>query len=49
MLARFEKFDVDTAALSGDKRTAEDDVIDEQEKLLKELKAQAEANKKDEE
>jgi hypothetical protein len=48
MLARFEKFDVDTAALQGDKRTAEDDVIDEQEKLLKQLKAQAEANKKDE-
>jgi hypothetical protein len=49
MLARFEKFDVDTAALSGDKRTAEDDAIDEQEKLLKQLKAQAEANKKAEE
>lgn len=49
MLARFEKFDVDTAALSGDKRMAEDDVIDEQEKLLKELKAKAEANKKAEE
>jgi len=49
MLARFEKFDVDTAALSGDKRTAEDDVLDEQEKRLKELKAQAEANKKNEE
>lgn len=49
MLARFEKFDVDTAALAGDKRTAEDDVIDEQEKRLKELKAKAEANKKNEE
>jgi hypothetical protein len=49
MLARFEKFDVDTAALSGDKRTAEDDAIDEQEKLLKQLKAQAEAKKKEEE
>jgi hypothetical protein len=49
MLARFEKFDVDTAALAGDKRMAEDDVIDEQEKLLKQLKAQAEANKKNEE
>ena len=43
MLARFEKFDVDTAALSGDKRTVEDDAIEEQEKLLKQLKAQAEA------
>ena len=49
MLARFEKFDVDTAALAGDKRMAEDDTIDEQEKLLKQLKAQAEANKKNEE
>ncbi len=49
MLARFEKFDVDTAALSGAKRTPEDDVIDEQEKLLKELKAKAEANKKNQE
>lgn len=49
MLARFEKFDVDTAALLGDKRTAEDDVIDEQEKLLKELKAKAEAQKKEQE
>ncbi len=49
MLARFEKFDVDTAALAGDKRMAEDDTIDEQEKLLKELKAQAEAQKKAEE
>ena len=49
MLARFEKFDVDTAALSGDKRTAEDDVIDEQEKRLKELKAQAAENKKNQE
>jgi hypothetical protein len=49
MLARFEKFDVDTAALSGDKRLPEDDVIDEQEKLLKELKAKAEANKKNQE
>jgi len=48
MLARFEKFDVDTAALSGDKRTVEDDAIDEQEKLLKQLKAQAEAQKKEE-
>lgn len=48
MLARFEKFDVDTAAMAGDKRMAEDDVIDEQEKLLKQLKAQAEANKKEE-
>lgn len=46
MLARFEKFDVDLAALSGDKRTVEDDAIDEQEKLLKKLKAEAEANKK---
>ncbi len=46
MLARFEKFDVDTAALSGDKRMAEDDTIEEQEKLLKQLKAQAEAQKK---
>jgi hypothetical protein len=49
MLARFEKIDVDTAALAGDKRMAEDDAIDEQEKLLKQLKAQAEANKKNEE
>jgi len=49
MLARFEKFDVDTAAMAGDKRMAEDDTIDEQEKLLKQLKAQAEANKKNEE
>ncbi len=48
MLARFEKFDVDTAALAGDKRMAEDDTIEEQEKLLKQLKAQAEANKKEE-
>jgi hypothetical protein len=48
MLARFEKFDVDTAALSGDKRMAEDDTIEEQEKLLKQLKAQAEAQKKEE-
>jgi hypothetical protein len=49
MLARFEKFDVDTAALAGDKRMAEDDTIEEQEKLLKQLKAQAEAKKKEEE
>ena len=48
MLARFEKFDVDTAALAGDKRMAEDDTIEEQEKLLKQLKAQAEAQKKEE-
>ncbi len=48
MLARFEKFDVDTAAMSGDKRMAEDDTIEEQEKLLKQLKAQAEAAKKEE-
>ena len=41
--------DSDTAALSGDKRTVEDDAIDEQEKKLKELKAQAEAAKKAEE
>ncbi len=47
MLARFERFDVDTAALAGDKRMAEDDEIDEQEKLLKQLRAQA-AAKKDE-
>jgi len=49
MLARFEKIEVDLAALSGDKRTAEDDEIEAQEKLLKQLKAQAEANKKNEE
>lgn len=46
MLARFENIKVNTAVLAGDKRTAEDDAIDEGEKLLKQLKAQAEEKNK---
>ena len=38
MLARYEKLDVNIAAM--DKRTEEDDVIDETEKALKELEAE---------
>ncbi len=38
MLARFEKVDVDLDAMSGDKETAEDKEIAEQEALLKSLK-----------
>lgn len=45
MLARFENIKVNTAVLAGDKRTEEDDAIDEGEKLLKQLKAQADAKK----
>ncbi|HEY8376746.1 MAG TPA: hypothetical protein VIK91_09670 [Nannocystis sp.] len=40
MLARFENIKVNTAVLAGDKRTEEDDAIDEAEKLLKQLKAE---------
>lgn len=39
MLARYESIDVDLAAMGTDKRTAEDDVIDEAEAALKRLKA----------
>jgi len=45
MLARFENIKVNTAVLAGDQRTEEDDAIDEGEKLLKQLKAQADAKK----
>ena len=38
LLARFEKVDVDLDAMSGDKETAEDKEIAEQEALLKSLK-----------
>ncbi len=37
MLARYEKLDVDLAAMGSDKKTEEDDTIAEQEALLKEL------------
>lgn len=47
MLARFENIKVNTAVLAGDQRTAEDDAIDDGEKLLKQLKAEADAKKKD--
>lgn len=46
MLARFENIKVNTAVLAGDKRTEEDDAIDEGEKLLKQLKAEQEAKNK---
>lgn len=39
MLARFENMDADVAAMGQDKRTAEDDVIDEGEAILKAIKA----------
>lgn len=42
MLARFENIDVDLAAMGTDKRTAEDDVIDEAEAALKRIKAGSE-------
>lgn len=48
MLAKFENIKVNTSVLAGDKRTEEDDAIDEGEKLLKQLKAEAEAKKKNE-
>lgn len=48
MLARFENIKVNTSVLAGDTRTEEDDAIDEGEKLLKQLKAQAEAKAKNE-
>jgi len=38
MLARYENVNVDLAAMSGDKRTEEDDAIDEAEAALKRLK-----------
>lgn len=39
MLARFENMDADVAAMGQDKRTAEDDVIDEGEAILQAIKA----------
>ncbi|MCX4241513.1 hypothetical protein [Paraliomyxa miuraensis] len=39
MLARFENMDADIAAMGQDKRTAEDDVIDEGEAILQKIKA----------
>lgn len=46
MLAKFENVTYNATVLAGDKRTEEDDTIDEQEALLKKLKAEAEAKKK---
>ena len=39
MLARFENMSADVAAMGQDKRTAEDDVIDEGEAILQKIKA----------
>ena len=46
MLARFEDISYNASVLAGDKRTEEDDEIEAQEKLLKQLKAEAEAKNK---
>ena len=46
MLAKFENITYNASVLAGDKRTEEDDTIDEQEKLLKQLKAEAGAKNK---
>lgn len=48
MLARFENMKINAAGLAGDQRTEEDDAIEEQEKLLKQLKEQQAAQKKEE-
>ncbi len=45
MLARFENMDADVAAMGQDKRTAEDDTIDEGEAILQRIKAQENAGK----
>jgi len=49
MLARFENITFNASVLAGDKRTEEDDAIDENEALLKKLKAEAAEKKKREE
>ena len=45
MLARFENMDADIAAMGQDKRTAEDDTIDEGEAILQRIKAKENAGK----
>ena len=45
MLARFEKLDVDMAAMASDEKTEEDQIIEDAEAVLKRIKAQQEAGK----
>ncbi len=45
MLARFEKLDVNLAAMASDEKTEEDEAIEDAEAVLKRIKAQQEAGK----